>query len=139
MIRLMLLMTFLLISTARSEDKPCRRLDSGEVACTDVAFKKLTDHLLDLKATVAQQQLALENVNADKADMEKVATACQKALADVPPPPSRKRLAFGYGLGVLSSVALTVSPIPSATDLRVGLAAAGLAGLISGYLLTTHY
>jgi len=138
-IRLMLLTTFLLISTARSEDKPCRRLDSGEVACTEVAFKKLTDHLLDLKATVAQQQLALENVNADKADMEKVATACQKALAAVPPPPSQKRLTLGYGLGMLSTAVLLASPLPSATDLRVGLATAGLAGLISGYLLTTRY
>ena len=139
MIRLMLLTTFLLISTARSEDKPCRRLDTGEVACTEEGFKKLTDHLLDLKAMVAQQQLALENVNTDKAEMERVATACQKALADVPPPPSQTRLALGYGLGVMSTIALTVSPLPNSTDLRVGLAAAGLVGLISGYLLTTHY
>ena len=139
MIRLTLLTTFLLISTARSEDKPCRRLDTGEVACTEAGFKKLTDHLLDLKAAVAQQQLALENVNADKADMDQIATKCQKALAAVPPPPSQKRLALGYGLGVMSTVALSASPLLDSTDLRVGLAAAGLVGLVSGYLLTTHY
>ncbi len=127
-----LVMTLLLISTARSEDKPCRRTDTGEVLCTAAGFKTLTDGFLDLKGQVQKQAEQLVLLEQDKADFVKVATDCQKALEAVP---SRRRLATGYGIGVVSAILVTVAPFLDSVDLRVGVGTTGLVGLGIGYFI----
>lgn len=124
---------------ARTARADCREPTPGQVVCDKESFTLLYKAALDGEAAPKKAKIEAEKVSADLADARKVTEQCQKALAAVPVPPSPRRLALGYGLGVLSAVTLTVSPLPDSTDLRVGLAAAGLAGLISGYLLTTHY
>lgn len=134
------LLTLIASTSPSKAAEPCARNDDGSVTCDAVSFKKLTDHIVELrgKNLLLTQDLSDARANSDQFQQEML--RCQDALSKVPVPvvkPVETKI-YGYVLTVLGSALATASvtaDIP--TDLRLPLAGVGAGALAAGLLWTT--
>ena len=129
----------LLASTSPSKaGEPCSYNTNGSVTCEGPAFKKLTDHIIELrgKNMLLTNDVLLAKENGEQ--FKKEMLRCEAALKAIPTPkqPDPSMPVMGYAMGIIGTVlAGSALVLDAPAEVRASLVVGGVVSVASGLTL----